>query len=85
MQLCVIINLKLKIMTHTYSITGMNCTGCTGHVKEQIEKHPDVTLVDVSLEQNEAVINMNQHIPIAELQRFLDQDSEYSGRYSIQN
>jgi len=83
MQLCVIINLKLKIMTHTYSITGMNCTGCTGHVKEQIEKHPDVTLVDVSLEQKEAVINMNQHIPIAELQRFLDQDSEYSGWYSI--
>ena len=28
-------------------------------------------------------INMNQHIPIAELQRFLDQDSKYSGRYSI--
>ena len=84
MQLCVVINLKLKIMTHTYSITGMNCTGCAGHVKEQIEKHPDVTLVDVSLEQNEAVINMNQHISIAELQRFLDQDSEYSGWYSLE-
>ncbi|MFB3057886.1 MAG: heavy metal-associated domain-containing protein [Ignavibacteriaceae bacterium] len=70
-------------MTHTYSITGMHCTGCAGHVKEQIEKHPDVTLVDVSLEQNEAVISMNQNISIAELQRFLDQDSKYSGRYSI--
>ncbi len=91
MQLCVIINLKLKIMTHTYSITGMNCTGCTGHVKEQIEKHPDVTLVDISpitlvekvRRRKEAVISMNQHIPIVELQRFLDQDSKYSGRYSI--
>ena len=70
-------------MTQTYSITGIMCKGCASHVKEQIEKHPDVTLVDVSLEQNEAVINMNQYIPIAELQLFLDKDSEYSGRYSI--
>jgi len=83
MQLCVIINLKPKIMTHTYSITGMQCTGCAGHVKDQIENHPDVTLVDVSLKQNEAEISMNQLITIAELQRFLDQDSKYSGRYSI--
>ena len=83
MQLCVIINLKQQIMTRTYSITGMQCTGCAGHVKDQLEQHPDVTLVDVSLKQNEAVINMNQLIPIAELQRFLDQDSKYSGRYSI--
>ena len=70
-------------MTHTYSITNMRCTGCVGHIKEQIEKHPDVTLVDISLEQKEAAINMNKHIPIAELQLFLDKDTEYSGRYSI--
>ena len=70
-------------MTHTYSITNMRCTGCVGHIKEQIEKHPDVTLVDISLEQNEAAISMNQHIPITELQLFLDKDTEYSGRYSI--
>ena len=70
-------------MTHTYSITNMQCTGCVGHIKEQIEKHPDVTLVDVSLEQNEAEISMNQHISKAELQLFLDKDTEYAGRYSI--
>ena len=70
-------------MTHRYSITNMHCAGCEGHVKEQIEKHPDVTLVEISLEQSEAVINMNQHIPIAELQKSLDQDSEYAGRYSL--
>jgi len=91
MQLCVIINLKPKIMTKTYSVTGMMCKGCAGHVKEQIEKHQDVTLVDISpitlvekvRRRKEAVISMNQHIPITELQRFLDQDSKYSGRYSI--
>ena len=70
-------------MTKTYSISNIMCTGCVNHVKDQIEKHPDVTLVDVSLEQNEVVINMNQQIPITELQRFLDQDSEYAGRYVI--
>ena len=70
-------------MKHRYSIANMNCTGCAGHIKEQIEKHPDVTLVDVSLEQNEAVISMNQHILIAELQLFLDKDTEYAGRYII--
>ncbi len=75
--------MKLKIMKHTYSITNMGCTGCVGHIKEQIEKHPDVTLVDVSLEQNEAAINMNKHIPIAELQLCLDKDTEYAGRYAI--
>ena len=77
-------------MTHTYSITGIMCKGCAGHVKEQIEKHPDVTLVDVSpttmnilRKPKEAVISMNQHISIAELQEFLDKDTEYAGRYSI--
>ncbi len=70
-------------MIRTYSITGMQCTGCAGHVKDQLEQHPDVTLVDISLKQNEAVINMNERIPIAELQISLDQDSKYSGRYSI--
>jgi len=87
----VIINLKSKIMTHTYSVTGMMCKGCASHVKEQIENHPDVTLVDISpitlvekvRRRKEAVISMNQHISITELQRFLDQDSQYSGRYSI--
>ncbi len=33
-------------MTHTYSITGMICTGCAGHIKDQIERHPDVTQVE---------------------------------------
>ena len=78
-------------MTHTYSISGMMCAGCTSHVKEQIEKHPDVTQVDISSitlinifrRPKEAVISMNQLVQTEELQRFLDQDSEYSGRYSI--
>jgi len=78
-------------MTHTYSINGIMCNGCVSHVKEQIEKHPDVTLVDIPRiallnilrRPKKAVISMNQHVPIEELQLFLDKDSEYSGRYTI--
>ena len=78
-------------MTNTYSIKGVKCNGCVGHVKDQIEKHPDVTKVDIDSvllmnitgKLKKAVITMNQHISIAELQTFLDKDSEYSGRYSI--
>jgi len=77
-------------MTNTYSVTGIMCKGCASHVKEQIEKHPDVTLVDVSpttmnilRKPKQAVISMNKHIPIAELQLFLDKDTEYAGRYAI--
>ena len=70
-------------MTHTYSITGMICTGCAGHIKDQIERHPDVTQVETLREQNKVVISMNQEVSIADLQEFLDKDTEYAGRYSI--
>ena len=63
----------------------LKATDSVAYINDALEEHPDVTKVDVSLKQNEAVINMNQLILIAELQRFLDQDSKYSGRYSIQN
>ena len=71
-------------MTHTYSITGMTCTGCTSKVKAQIEQHPDVTLVDISLEQHEATISLNQHIPIAALQELFGQGSKYSISQTVQ-
>ena len=77
-------------MTQTYLVSNIMCKGCVGHVKEQIEKHPDVTQVDVSpttmnilRKPKEVVISMNQHIPIAELQLFLDKDTKYAGRYII--
>ncbi|PCJ80430.1 MAG: copper resistance protein CopZ [Flavobacteriales bacterium] len=78
-------------MKQTYSVNGIMCNGCVSHVKEQIEKHPDVNLVDVSSvnlmnilrKPKKAVISMNQHVSIAELQKFLDKDSEYAGRYTI--
>ena len=91
MELCDIVIITPNIMTHTYLISNIMCNGCVSHVTEQIEKHPDVTQVDVShvilmnvtRRPKKAVIRMNQHVSIEELQVFLDKDSEYSGRYSI--
>jgi len=77
------INLKLKIMTHTYSITGMICAGCANHVKDQIERHPDVTQVETLIEQHKVVISMNQKVSIVKLQEFIDKDSEYAGKFYI--
>jgi len=65
-------------MTHTYSINGMTCTGCVAKVKNQIEQHPDVTQADISLEQNQAVISMDKHIPVATLQGLFGQGSKYA-------
>jgi len=78
-------------MTQTYSINGIMCNSCRAHVKEQIEKHPDVTSVEIEgviwmnimRKPKEAVISMNQHISIEDLQLFMDKDSEHAGRYSI--
>jgi len=78
-------------MKKTYSIRGIGCNRCVGHVKEQIEKHPDVTQADVASvvmmnfmrKPKKAVITMNQHISTEELQRFLDKDSDHAGKYSI--
>ncbi len=65
-------------MIHTYSITGMTCSGCAGKVKDQIEQHKDVTLVEVDLEQKQVTISMNKHIQIEALQQLFDTDGKYS-------
>ena len=70
-------------MKHTYSITGMICTGCADFVKEQIERHQEVSLVETLREQNKIVISMNQDISVAELQKSLDKDSVWVGKFSI--
>ena len=65
-------------MTHTYTITGMTCSGCTTTIKDQIEKHPEVTLAEISLEQNEAIVHMTNHVPTSELKLLLGADNKYS-------
>ncbi|MBK6265369.1 heavy metal translocating P-type ATPase [Marivirga sp. S37H4] len=63
-------------MTHVYKITGMTCNGCRSHVEEALKKTPHVTNVSVDLQKAEAVIEMDKHVEIEQLQERL-KDSSY--------
>ncbi len=67
-------------MKHTYHIHGMTCNGCRTHVEETLSKVKGVTKVMVDLEKAEAAIEMEQHIPLEQFQKALENDG---GRYSI--
>ncbi len=69
-------------MKHTYYIQGMTCNGCRGHVEKTLSKVKDVSNVAVNLENAEAIIEMESHIPIETFQEALKKDD---GRYSIHN
>lgn len=55
-------------MKHTYSLSGMTCTGCVASVKSKLLMHPDVLSAEVTLDPQQAVIEMSRHIATADLQ-----------------
>lgn len=67
-------------MKHTYHIHGMSCNGCRSHVEETLSRVEGVTGVAVNLEKEEAVIEMDAHIPLGTFQEALKKDGS---RYSI--
>lgn len=67
-------------MKHTYNIQGMTCNGCRNHVEETLSKVEGVSTVSVDLEKAEAIIEMENHIPIEKFQEALKKDG---GTYSI--
>lgn len=69
-------------MKHTYHIHGMTCNGCRSHVEETLSKVNGVSKASVNLENAEAIIEMESHIPIEIFQETLKKDG---GRYSIHN
>ena len=71
---------KQKKMKHTYHIHGMTCNGCRTHVEEILSEVRGVSKASVNLEKAEAVIEMENHIPIEDLQKALKEDG---GSYSI--
>ncbi len=64
-------------MTHTYKVTGMNCSSCEAKVKNSLLMLPNVTEVEVSKEKQTATISMDKHIAIATFQNALPE------KYSI--
>lgn len=55
-------------MRHTYSVTGMSCRNCRAHVEQALSGVKGVTAVSVDLVKAEAVVEMQEHIPIEVLQ-----------------
>jgi len=64
-------------MTHTYIIEGMTCEGCVAKVKSQLLMNPDVTAVDLQLDEKKAVISMQRHLTVSDLQESIGKDSKY--------
>ena len=44
-------------MKQEFSISGMTCMNCVGHVNKKLAEHPDINEVDVSLATNRLAIN----------------------------
>ncbi len=70
------------ILTYTYRLTGMTCSGCVAKVKYNLEQHSDVISAEISLEQKTATLTMNDDLNTEELQYLLGQDSKYVISYT---
>ena len=58
-------------MTNTYTIQGMTCNGCRADVENKLNQIGGILNAAVNLDEDEAVIEMNKHISILELQNSL--------------
>lgn len=68
-------------MTHSYQITGMTCSSCEAKVKSALLIVKNVTNVEVSKDDNSAVITMDKHIALSDLQNALDPKYQISAKY----
>ena len=65
-------------MVHKYQITGMTCTSCEAKVKSALLSINKITAVDVSKEDNSAVLTMEEHVALSDLQKVLDSKYQIS-------
>jgi copper chaperone CopZ len=64
-------------MTHSYTVQGITCEGCVAKVKSKLLMHPDISSADVKLEGQKAVITMQKHLSVDELQQAIGVDTKY--------
>lgn len=64
-------------MTHTYSVSGMTCSGCASTVKKTLEAVPNVSDVQIDLAKGQANITMSHHVPFAQLAQALGNYPSY--------
>jgi Cu2+-exporting ATPase len=58
-------------MKHSYTVTGMTCSGCEAKVKADLSKVENVTEVLVSKNTKEAIITMSHHVKLETFQEAL--------------
>ncbi|SDS03338.1 Cu2+-exporting ATPase [Gillisia sp. Hel1_33_143] len=71
-----------KLMTHTYTVTGMTCDGCRTHVENTLKGIKGVEEAEVNLKKELAEIAMQKHIPLEVFQQAL---KDHGGNYEIHN
>jgi heavy metal translocating P-type ATPase len=65
-------------MIHKYIISGMTCSGCENKVQTDLAKTENITDVEVSKENGEAIITMSRHVELDTLQEAIGgKDSKY--------
>ncbi|MEO6330038.1 MAG: heavy metal translocating P-type ATPase [Ginsengibacter sp.] len=64
-------------MPHTYSVTGMSCSGCQATVQKLLSQIPGIKNVSVDLQKAEATIEMEKYISTTQLQSALKGHSKY--------
>lgn len=69
-------------MTHTYYIQGMSCDGCRSKVEKALNGIEGIK-ASVSLEPPQAIIDMQKHIPLEQLQAALSTLGQYT--ISVEN
>lgn len=55
-------------MTHSYTISGMTCDGCSTKVQKLLSAVKGVESVDINSERNKADVLMHHHIATKTLQ-----------------
>lgn len=65
-------------MTHSYNISGMTCNGCVAKVKNQLLLLGDMSSAEVQLPAPQAVLTMQKHIPLNDLQAALHKAGNYT-------
>lgn len=68
---------KHTIMTYTYKVTGMTCSGCQAKVQSLLSKVAGVKNVNIDLSKGEVFVDMNKHIDTAELKEALTGFPQY--------
>jgi copper chaperone CopZ len=65
-------------MTKEYFINGMSCGSCVAKVKEALKKVEGVDTVEVQLQSPQATINMQNEVPVKNLQSALKDAGHYA-------